>query len=192
MKMLKKSFVLVISLFVSLTLLASCSGEKKEEDKKIYSGTHEEIINEFFEDHSSTAAGMMVGVFDKNGTIYEGYYGYSNIAEGIKVDENTVIDWGSTTKTMVWVSVMQLWEKGKIDLEKDVREYLPAGFLTNLKYDKPVRMTDLMNHRAGFQEYYTDLFQRVGVKIKSLEETLIYLPRFGAAQVQHGRGFRED
>ena len=91
MKMLKKSFVLVISLLMSLTLLASCSKEKKEEDKKIYSGTHKEIIDEFFEDHSSTAAGMMVGVFDKNGTIYEGYYGYSDIANKTKMDENTVV-----------------------------------------------------------------------------------------------------
>ena len=170
--MKKKSIALILSLLMMLALLCSCNAAPQKKEEKEYSGTYEEKIKAFYEDHKDTAAGMMVGVFDKNGTIYEGYYGYSNIAEGIKADENTVIDWGSTTKTMVWVSVMQLWERGKIDLEKDVREYLPEGFLTNLKYDKPVRMTDLMNHRAGFQEYYTDMFQRVGVKIKSLEETL--------------------
>ena len=173
MKIFKKSAALIFTLLMSLSLLASCSSapEKKEEEKT-YEGTYEQMINAFYEDHKDTAAGMMVGVFDKNGTIYEGYYGYSNIAEGIKVDEDTVIDWGSTTKTMVWVSVMQLWEQGKIDLEKDIREYLPEGFLTNLRYDKPVRMIDLMNHRAGFQELYTDMFQRPGVTIKSLEDAL--------------------
>ena len=173
MKMIKKSLVLVLSVLMMLGLLCSCNAApKKEEEEKKYEGTHEQIINAFYEDHKDTAAGMMVGVFDKNGTIYEGYYGYSDIANGTKVDENTVIDWGSTTKTLVWVSVMQLWEQGKIDLEKDIREYLPEGFLTNLRYDKPVRMIDLMNHRAGFQELYTDMFQRSGVKIKSLEEAL--------------------
>lgn len=173
MKIFKKSAALIFTLLMSLSLLASCSSapEKKEEEKT-YEGTYEQMINAFYEDHKDTAAGMMVGVFDKNGTVYEGYYGYSNIAEGIKVDENTVIDWGSTTKTMVWISVMQLWEQGKIDLEKDIREYLPEGFLTNLRYDKPVRMKDLMNHRAGFQELYTDMFQRPGVTIKSLEDAL--------------------
>ena len=172
MKMMKKSMVLVLSVLMMLALLCSCNSAPEKKEEKQYEGTHEQIINAFYEDHKDTAAGMMVGVFDKNGTIYEGYYGYSDIANGIKVDENTVIDWGSTTKTMVWVSVMQLWEQGKIDLEKDVREYLPEGFLTNLRYDKPVRMIDLMNHRAGFQEVYTDMFQRPGVNIKSLEETL--------------------
>ena len=174
MKFFKKSAAAIFTLLMTLSLLASCSAapEKKEEEKKTYEGTHEQIINAFYEDHKDTAAGLMVGVFDKNGTVYEGYYGYSNVAEGIKVDENTVIDWGSTTKTMVWVSVMQLWEKEKIDLEKDVREYLPEGFLKNLRYDKPVRMLDLMNHRAGFQEYYTDMFLRVGSKFHTLEEAL--------------------
>ena len=114
----------------------------------------------------------MVGVFDKDGVLFKGYYGYSDIANGTKVDENTVIDWGSSTKTMVWVSVMQLWEQGKIDLEKDIREYLPDGFLTNLKYDKPVRMIDLMNHRAGFQEYYVDMFLPAGMNAYTLEEAL--------------------
>ena len=173
MKIFKKTAALIFTLLMTLSLIASCSAtpeQKKEE--KTYEGTHEQIINAFYEDHKDTAAGMMVGVFDKNGTIYEGYYGYSNIAEGIKTDENTVIDWGSSTKTMVWVSVMQLWEKEMIDLERDVRDYLPEGFLKNLRYDKPVRMIDLMNHRAGFQEMYTDMFQRPGVSIKTLEETL--------------------
>ena len=173
MKYFKKAFAVVAASLMLLTCLASCS--KKEADtkeKKIYEGTYQEKIDAFYLDHQATSAGLMVGVFDKDGTIYEGYYGYSDTASFTPVDENTVIDWGSSTKTMVWVSVMQLWEQGKIDLEKDVREYLPDGFLTNLRYDKPVRMIDLMNHRAGFQEYYTDMFIQTQFDYYSLEEAL--------------------
>lgn len=160
-----------------LAVFTSCTSKTAEdEEEKIYEGTIEEKIDAFYADHEETAAGMMVGVFDENGIIYEGYYGYSNIAEGIEMDENTVVDWGSSTKTLVWVSVMQLWEQGKIDLEADVREYLPEGFLTNLRYDKPVRMIDLMNHRAGFQEYFTDMFLDPGREYISLEEALLQDP----------------
>ena len=172
MKVLKKSLALIAAAFMTLSLLASCSAKAEKPEKKIYAGSYEEKINAFYEDHKETTAGAMVGVFDKDGVVFKGYYGYSDIANGIKVDENTVIDWGSTTKTMVWVSVMQLWEQGKIDLEKDVREYLPDGFLTNLRYEKPVRMIDLMNHRAGFQEYYTDMFLPANMQAYSLEEAL--------------------
>ena len=112
MKVLKKSLALIAAAFMTLSLLASCSAKAEKPEKKIYAGSYEEKINAFYEDHKDTTAGAMVGVFDKDGVVFKGYYGYSDIANGIKVDENTVIDWGSTTKTMVWVSVMQLWEQG--------------------------------------------------------------------------------
>ncbi|MBR4431214.1 MAG: serine hydrolase [Clostridiales bacterium] len=173
MKVLKKSLALIVAALMTLPFLSSCSAKQQEKyDSKIYAGSYEEKINAFYKDHQDTAAGAMVGVFDKDGVVFKGYYGYSDIANGTKVDENTVIDWGSTTKTMVWVSVMQLWEQGKIDLEKDVREYLPDGFLTNLRYEKPVRMIDLMNHRAGFQEYYVDVFLPANMEAYTLEEAL--------------------
>lgn len=175
MRFLKKGLACAAAALMTLPFFASCSAKAPEEpEKKIYTGSCGEIVDAFYEDHKDTTAGAMVGVFDKNGPVFEGYYGYSDIENRIAVDENTVIDWGSTTKMMVWVSVMQLQEQGKIDLEKDVREYLPEGFLTNLRYEKPVRMTDLMNHRAGFQEYYTDMMLRPDQKFVSLEEALKY------------------
>ena len=174
MKSIVKCITGMLAAVMAVPFFAACSTTAmvQEKEDKIYEGSYEERINAFYEDHKDTTAGAMVGVFDGNGVIYEGYYGYSDIANGTKVDENTVIDWGSSTKTMVWISVMQLWEQGKLDLEKDVREYLPDGFLKNLKYDKPVRMIDLMNHRAGFQEYYTDMFLEPSLKAYSLEEAL--------------------
>lgn len=63
-------------------------------------------------------------------------------------------EWGSISKLMVWVSVMQLVEEGKIDLKADIQRYLPEDFITNLRFDKPITMIDLMNHQAGFQDTY--------------------------------------
>ena len=69
------------------------------------------------------------------------------------MDDNSVFEWGSVTKLTVWVSVMQLWEEGKIDLKTDIKEYLPKDFLkSKLKFDKPITMLDLMNHQAGFAD----------------------------------------
>lgn len=66
---------------------------------------------------------------------------------------------------------MQLYEADKIDLNRDIREYLPDNFLNNLSYDKPITILDLMNHKAGFQDTYfiqtTDPSE-----IKSLDDTL--------------------
>ena len=111
------------------------------------------------------------------------YYGYVDKEKNIPVEADSVFEWGSTTKLLVWVSVMQLNEQGKLDLNEDVRSYLPDGFLTNLSYDKPVTMVNLMNHNAGFQEVYADLFVKdlsgvsdLGDALKQHEPEQIYEP----------------
>lgn len=129
-------------------------------------------IEEYVEEHVTTTAGMEVSVFHQDETIYTNYFGYADKEAGVAVDQDTVMEWGSATKLLVWVSVMQLWEQEQIDLDTDIREYLPEGFLTNLNYDKPVTMMNLMNHNAGFQEVYADLFVREHEAIQPLEDTL--------------------
>lgn len=129
-------------------------------------------IEEFVEEHESTAAGMAVAVVGKDRVIYRNYFGYADREQGIAVDENTVMEWGSVTKLLVWVSAMQLWEQGKLDLEADIREYLPEGFLRNLKYDSPVTMLHLMNHNAGFEETFIGMMTPEEERIQSLEAYL--------------------
>ena len=132
----------------------------------------EKRIEEFVSEHEDTTAGMGVSVFHKDDTVYTGYFGYADKEAGIAVDQDTVIEWGSATKILVWVSVMQLWEQGKINLDVDIREYLPEGFLTNLKYDIPITMINLMNHNAGFQELYADMYVKERDVILTLEDAL--------------------
>ncbi|MBQ9902981.1 MAG: beta-lactamase family protein [Clostridia bacterium] len=117
-----------------------------------------ERIESYVSEHADTTAGMAVTVFDSEKELYTGCFGYTDREQGVKTDSQSVFEWGSTTKLLVWTSVMQLYEQGKIDLDADVRQYLPEGFLKNLRFDKPVTMTHLMNHSAGFQEMLWDVF----------------------------------
>ncbi len=93
-----------------------------------------------------------VGVFQGDEVLYTGYFGETNLTDHIPTDENTVYEWGSISKTFIWVSAMQLWEQGKLDLEEDIRNYLPENFLRHLSYDDPITMLNLMNHNAGWCE----------------------------------------
>ncbi len=129
-------------------------------------------IEEFAAEHENTTAGMEISVFIQDETIYKNYFGYADIEKGIAVGQDTVMEWGSATKMLVWVSVMQLWEQRLIDFDTDIREYLPDGFLTNLKYDGTITMINLMNHNAGFQETYADLFVGEHEAICSLQDAL--------------------
>lgn len=165
---------LAILLLMGMMLTQDVSVQAAE--AKLPSGTeYQELgtkIEEFVAEHEDTMAGMSVSVFEQKDTIYTGYFGYADKEAGIAVDKDTVMEWGSATKMLVWVSVMQLWEQEKIDLDTDIREYLPQGFLTNLKYDTPITMPNLMNHNAGFQDVYTDLFIKDHEAIRTLEDSL--------------------
>ena len=167
---MKKSFILTLLTIITLGLFQPATA-LAEETQKLPSGIERDQIGQKIQDyvkeHEKTTAGMATAVFDKDGTIYQGNFGYMNKEKGVKADDSSVFEWGSVTKLTVWLSVMQLWEQGKINLEEDIRTYLPEGFLKNLRYDKPITMLDLMNHQAGFDE--TTFYMRSD---KSIEEIL--------------------
>lgn len=145
------------------------------------SGSIQEIGNDleqYVNDHADTTAGMSVAVFDKNGTIYRNSFGYMDVENKIPVAEDTVMEWGSVSKLLVWISVMQLSEQGLIDLKADIDTYLPDGFLQNRTYDTPITMLNLMNHNAGFEEHVIGMATGKEDRIIPLEEYLLnFQPR---------------
>ena len=167
---MKKSVILTLLTILTLGLFRPATA--LAEEQKLPSGTERDKIGQKIQDyvkeHEKKTAGMATAVFDKGGTIYKGNFGFMDKEKGLKTDDNSVFEWGSVTKLTVWVSVMQLWEEGKIDLDEDIRTYLPEGFLRNLRYDKPLTMLDLMNHQSGFDE--APLYMQGD---KSLEDLLL-------------------
>lgn len=94
------------------------------------------------------AAGIAVAVIDDEGkTVYENFFGYRDVEKKIPMDENTIFGMASVTKSFVALSVMQLCEKGLMDLDDPVSNYIPE--FTN-KNQKTVRVRHLLNHSAGF------------------------------------------
>ena len=167
---MKKPFILTLLTIITLGLFQPAT-VLAEEAQKLPSGIERDQIGQKIQDyvkeHEKTTAGMATAVFDKDGNIYQGNFGYMDKEKDIKADDDSVFEWGSVTKLTVWLSVMQLWEQGKINLEEDIRTYLPEGFLKNLRYDKPITMLDLMSHQAGFDEVTMYLQED-----KSIEEIL--------------------
>lgn len=133
----------------------------------------EKAITDYVTEREGGLASVAVAVFNNAETVTEQYFGYADIDAGLLANEETVYEWGSTSKLFVWLSAMQLWEKGKLDLDRDIREYLPSDFVRKLKYKMPVTMTHLMNHQAGFQECLYENPFADEKDIRPLDETLL-------------------
>jgi CubicO group peptidase (beta-lactamase class C family) len=79
-------------------------------------------------------------------------YGFENIAEQTPVDPYmTLFRPGSTSKLSTWVSVMQLVEQGKLDLDTDVNEYLES-FKIKDTFEDPITLRHIMTHTTGFED----------------------------------------
>lgn len=135
-------------------------------------GMNEEIIN-YIEDKIEYSPGVAVGTFDTEGFETK-YFGYISDDPYIPVEENTVFEWGSVSKLLIWISILQLEEKGKLSLSDSINDYLPENLKVKEKFCKPIRIINLMNHTSGFSE---NLFPPESTdinNIRTLEEALEY------------------
>ncbi|MCQ8876978.1 beta-lactamase family protein [Pseudoalteromonas shioyasakiensis] len=95
----------------------------------------------------------VVTVMKDNQVIFTKGYGYSDFDKKIPVDPNTTLFRpGSISKLFTWVSVMQLVEQGKLDLDTDVNSYLKEVKVEDSWPGKPVTLRHILTHTAGFED----------------------------------------
>jgi CubicO group peptidase (beta-lactamase class C family) len=79
-------------------------------------------------------------------------YGYADLERRRPVvPDETIFLPGSVSKLFTALAVMQLVEQGKLDLDRDVNDYLD-DFRIPSTYPQPVTVGDLLTHTGGFDE----------------------------------------
>ena len=93
--------------------------------------------------------GLAVGVIQEGRISYLKGYGWSDREKRISVSRKTMFRWASISKSLTALVAMQLWEKGQLKLDGDVRQYVPEF------PDKAQRITprQLLSHQGGIVHY---------------------------------------
>jgi CubicO group peptidase (beta-lactamase class C family) len=121
-------------------------------------------------------AGAVIVVVKDGKVLSERGFGYADVRRKIPMDPaRTMVRPGSTSKLFTWTAVMQLVQSGKLDLNRDINDYL--DFKIPEKFGKPITMLDLMNHRAGFEEGLKDILATDPRYAESNEQYLKTHPR---------------
>ena len=55
------------------------------------------------------------------------HYGFADKAAGKRVDDRSIFHWGSITKTLTAISIMQLRDRGKLSLDDKVTRWVPGA-----------------------------------------------------------------
>ena len=125
---------------------------------------------------SGDIAGAVVVVVKDGKVLLQKGYGLADVAANKPMDpETTLIRPGSTSKLFTWTAVMQLVQQGKLELDRDVNDYL--DFKVPEPFGKPITLRDLMNHRAGFEEGLKDVLAYDPARAPSTERYLKDHPR---------------
>jgi CubicO group peptidase (beta-lactamase class C family) len=101
-------------------------------------------------------AGATVAVVKDGKLLFAKGYGYADAKHKKLVTAETLFRPGSISKLFTWTAVMQLVEQGKLDLGKDVNEYL--DFKIPEAFGQTISLKNILTHTAGFEEQLKDLF----------------------------------
>lgn len=102
-------------------------------------------------------AGAVIVVVKDGKVLFAKGYGYANVEKRIPVSpDGTLFRPGSISKLFNWTSILEQVEQGKLDLDRDVNDYL--DFKIPPTFPKPITLRDIMTHTAGFEETAQELF----------------------------------
>lgn len=131
---MKKIFTLFLALASVGFVISDLNSEKMKN------------INDFLKDqvkHHLTPS-IQYAFFDSDSVIYAFRHGLKNVKSQEPVDDFTTYHLYSITKTFTALSVLQLAEAGKIELDKPVISYLPE-----FPYGNGITVEQLLNHTGG-------------------------------------------
>jgi CubicO group peptidase (beta-lactamase class C family) len=109
---------------------------------------HRDSIEAFFYDRLQLKSFHGMFLVAKNGEIiYERYQGLANEKTALRFNAKTPVHVASISKTITAIAVLRLVDERKIQLDKDIRHYLPQ-----IPY-KGITVRMLLNHRSGIPYY---------------------------------------
>ena len=97
---------------------------------------------------SATVGGALV-ITNGDSIVYSRYYGWQDAQEQIPATKDTYFRLASVTKMVSGIGMMQLVEKGLIDLDGDISEYFGYPVANYYHPDTPITLRQIMSHTSS-------------------------------------------
>src|ERR1700681_183624 len=101
---------------------------------------------------ASSVPGVSVAVVQHGQPIWSAGFGMSDLEDFTPATSSTLYRLGSISKPITAVATLQLFERGKLDLDVPVQKYGPAF----PQKDSPITSRQLLAHRGGIRHYNQD------------------------------------
>ncbi len=175
-----RSFAAVVVLVTAVPVAAQAWTDAK-------AGAVAALVERLRKEHGIPGIGAAVSA--RGQVLWAQGFGLADVENGLAVTNSTRFRLGSISKPITAVAAMQLVEQGRLDLDADVRSYVP-GFP---KKPWPITARQLLSHLGGVRHYQGDEFDSVRRYVSVLDgldlfkdDPLVHEPGTGYLYSTHG------
>lgn len=143
-------FSLTLVLFASFLFMQSSAAQNNDSVESALAGFYPFYESKLID---YKIAGSSFAFIRDNKVIGRKMVGMAHVAEGRKVDDNTIFHWASITKTLTGIAMMQLRDRGEIKLSDPITKYVPELRKVHNEFGgmDEITIAQLMSHSAGFR-----------------------------------------
>jgi CubicO group peptidase (beta-lactamase class C family) len=147
---MKRNSVNILFAALYFTFLAGSANARYNNNYSELVKDCENLIHDKMESDNIIGASALIMVNDS--VIWENGFGYADKENKVPMTVNTVVNIASVTKTFTALAIMQLHEKGLLDIDEPLNKYLPA-FNPKNRWDNLEKLTirSVITHTSGIQ-----------------------------------------
>ncbi|MBU8892153.1 MAG: serine hydrolase [Bacteroidales bacterium] len=135
-----KNYILAfIALFIGISL--GCQAQNNYISEEV-----RENIKFRVDNHINT--GIVVGIITSEGTTYYSY-GVKSLKTNELIDENSVFEIGSNSKTFTGILLADMVVKGELNLDDPLQKLLPEGIIAPTRNGESIKLVHMANHTSS-------------------------------------------
>ena len=172
-------FVIGLSLVCSRAAAQNASGEAVRKDYAAIVDTLRPFIEREMSEKGLPA--LSIAIVDDQEIVWAQGFGTADPKTGKPATAETVYRIGSVSKLFTDIAIMQLVERGELNLDAPITDYLPE-FKPRNPFGTPITLRQLMSHRSGLLReppigHYLDPTEpSLAATVGSLNDTELFFP----------------
>src|SRR4051812_6196822 len=137
--------------FISVIFLLGLSGLAQE--SRISAGKRTQIESAVSRYMASThVPGVSIAIVEDSELEWAAGFGSADLENNVPASEHTLFRLASISKSLTATAAMQLWERGRLDLDAPVQKYCPSF----PQKSAPITARLVMGHLSGIRHYKSD------------------------------------
>lgn len=134
--------------------------------------------------YPATDPGCVVLIASKGQVIYRKAFGMANLELKVNMVPENVFRIASLTKQFTGVAILQLHEKGLLNVEDDIRKYIP-----DFPSEEKITIANLASHTSGVKNIYEAIVPKGITRMSSTSAELVELIKTFPSDFKPGTSF---